>query len=349
MDHTKCRKPHTRVVKTATNGNGQMPQGSGETATPIPDSNPDRSPDGNPEGSCSATTSPSASSDNEEFQSNGEDTSFPSQPNLDEPIQPEHTFSPADLAEGGGVRVDMVDKFLDIYCPLYEEIIGESPPEISEHHRRIIPWDEDRRERLLALTADPGLLRRMLMFCREDVPLEGHDRWGKGGNKSPYILTSDDCWQRFVIYEAAREAVRVSKEPKNEDEQKVYRYLNEIKRTWKRKAFDLDLYTRDDIERLAVEEAEEKRQTEERERREAERVAQRKQKEEEEKEKETKAQEDFKAWQEYLDNLPPDVIEVICNPFNIPEDIKAAIRSRASVEELRALIQSRNPVEVISG
>lgn len=282
--------------------------------------------------SYSATTSPSAS----EFQSNGEETSSPSQPNLDEPIQPEHTFSPANLTEGGGVRVDMVGKFLENYCPFYEEIIGETPPEVSEHHKDILTWDKDRRERLQALTADPGLLRRMLMFCCQDVPLEGHKRWGKGGNKSPYILTDNDCWQRFMIYEVAREAVREGKEPKNKDELKVYWYLNEIKKNWKRRAFDLDLYTEDDIERLAKEEAAEKRQSEERERRDAEYLAQRRQKEEAEKERERKAQEESKAWQKYLDDLPSDLIKVISDPSGITEDIKAAFRSRASVEVLRA-------------
>jgi hypothetical protein len=311
--------------------------------------------------SCSATTSPSASSNDEEFQSSGEktspphppeDTSSPSQPNLDEPIHLEHTFSPINLTEGGGVSADvMMDKFLEIYRPLYKEVIREMPPEVSEHHRRIIPWDEDRRERLRALTADPGLLRRMLLFCREDVPLEGHDRWGKGGNKSPYILTDNDCWQRFVIYEKTRVAVREGAgEPKNKDEQKVYWYLNDIKRGWRRKAFELDLYTDDDIRRLAKEDAEEKRQAEERERRDAEYLAQRKQKEEEEKERERKKQEEFKAGQEYLENLPDDVIDVISDIYHTPEDIKAAIRSQASIEELRALIRShKSPVEVTSG
>ena len=243
----------------------------------------------------------------------------------------------------------MVDKFLDTYCPLYEEIIGETPPEVDEHHRDILTSNKNRRERLQTLTADPGLLRRMLWFCHEDVPLEGHDRWGKGGNKSPYILTDNDCWQRFMVYEKARTAVREGREPKSSDEQKVYWYLNEIKKNWKRRAFDLDLYTEDDIRRLANEEAEEKRQAEERERRDAEYLAQRRQKEEAEKEKERKAQEEFKAWQEYLDNLPPDLIKLISDPSGVPEDIKVAIRSRASVDELRALIQAhKSPVEVIA-
>ena len=58
----------TSICENAQMDKGKATNGSEETATPIPDSNPDRSPDGNPESSSSATTSPSASSDNEEFQ-----------------------------------------------------------------------------------------------------------------------------------------------------------------------------------------------------------------------------------------------------------------------------------------
>ena len=93
----------------------------------------------------------------------------------------------------------------------------------------------------------------MLLFCRECVPLAGHDRWGNGGDQSPYILTSDDCWGNFVIYEKARAAVREGKEPKQKDQQAVYWYLDKIKTRWISRALELDLYTEDDIRRLAQE------------------------------------------------------------------------------------------------
>jgi hypothetical protein len=300
-----------------------------------------------------ATTSPSASSDYEEFQFDGKKTPSPPPPEDTSSHPPEDldalmdTPSPPNLAIPGR---STLDDFLIPYQPLYQEILCKEPPKISEHHWDILNWNKDRRERLQALTANPKRLRHMLLFCREYVPLEGHDRWGNGGDQSPYILTSDDCWNNFLIYEKARAAVREGKEPKQKDEQAVYWYLNKIKTRWISRALELDLYTEDDMRRLAQQEAERKRQAEERERRDAERLVQEREKKEREKEEERKAQEESRAYKEYIESIPHDLLRDLFDWDIIPPaETKAAVSSRASVEELRRLIHShKSPIEVVS-